>query len=242
MWNGNRERPVGLGCLYYYLTQLLFPREGNEGKVMGLSAYGDPSRLPLPPLLVDGHSVIIPDEWLELFDAHGRYDYFSSGVGSFQDCADLAACGQLAFETGLLEIARWIAGQSGARTLCYAGGAALNCVANSKLLMIDEISDIHIPPAPHDGRAAVGCPTYGAIQETLFQIADLLAFCINRNTHLAMKENRAETDTQFMRIVGSMRIRSDDISYTLRPVSFTPEDFDKFHATDRFLKGLEDGR
>lgn len=57
-----------------------------------------------------------------------------------------------------------------------------------------------------------------------------------------MKENRTETDTEFMRIVASMRICSDDISPMLLPIGFTPADFDKFHATDRFLKGLKDDR
>lgn len=57
-----------------------------------------------------------------------------------------------------------------------------------------------------------------------------------------MKENRTETDTEFMRIVASMKIRSDDIAPMLVPTGFTPADFDRHHATDRFLKGLKDDR
>lgn len=160
MWNGKRDRPVGLGCFYFYLTQLLFPGEGNEGKVMGLAPYGDASRLALPRLRTCEHTVTIPDEWLDLLIAPSRYQYFSAGLGSFQECADLAAAGQHAFEAALQDIARWVTRRTGARSLCYAGGTALNCVANSKLLL-EGIAEVQIPPAPHDGGTAVGCAVFG---------------------------------------------------------------------------------
>jgi hypothetical protein len=77
-------------------------------------------------------------------------------------------------------------------------------------------------------------------EEPLLQIADLLAFCTNRITHLSTKEKRTETDEEFIRIVSGMRIRSEDISPMVLPRDFTVEDIDRFHAMDRLSKGLKD--
>jgi hypothetical protein len=65
--------------------------------------------------------------------------------------------------------------------------------------------------------------------EGLLQIADLLAFCINRATHLAMKEDRTETDHNFLHMVSTMRIRSDDIAPILLPSDFSVNELDRFH-------------
>lgn len=76
-------------------------------------------------------------------------------------------------------------------------------------------------------------------EEPLLQVADLLAFCINRNTYLATKENRTATDQEFLRITSKMRINSDEIAPVFLRGDFTIEDFDKFLAMDRAHKCLE---
>src|SRR5262249_26038109 len=91
IWDGNSRRPVGLGCFYNYLTTTVFPGLGNEGKMMGLAPYGDAARLQLPPLIVDGPNVTIPDEWLGVLRNHDRFGHFRNKTGSFEECADLAA-------------------------------------------------------------------------------------------------------------------------------------------------------
>jgi hypothetical protein len=75
--------------------------------------------------------------------------------------------------------------------------------------------------------------------EPLLQVADLLAFCINRSTHLAMKDNRTETDLAFLDMVGRMKIRSKDLAPVVLTRDFSVEDFDRFHKLDRQNKGLE---
>jgi hypothetical protein len=76
-------------------------------------------------------------------------------------------------------------------------------------------------------------------EEPLLQISDLVAFCINRSTHLSMKATRTDIDNGFLEIVGDMRIRSDKLEPMIIPPDFTPEDFDRFHVVDRLLKGLK---
>jgi carbamoyltransferase len=167
-WTGDRSRPVGLGIFYHRLTQCIFPGEGNEGKVMGLSSYGDASALDLPALEVREGEVHIPAAWMTVLNDPERFLFFTGGRGSFGDCADLAASGQRAFENALLEIARWLFETTGCKNLCFAGGCALNCVANGVLAKRSEFSSIFIPPAAHDGGTSLGCAIYG-LREILKQ-------------------------------------------------------------------------
>ncbi len=131
LWDGDWNRPAGLGCFYALLTKMLWPSgEGNEGKVMGLAPFGDPDAHGLPDLDVRGHEVFIPDEWLKAFQERDRYTFFSGvhgsaagsadGAARFADCANLAAAGQRAFENALLLLADWLHEQTGLDQLCFA--------------------------------------------------------------------------------------------------------------------------
>ena len=79
-------------------------------------------------------------------------------------------------------------------------------------------------------------------QEPLLQLADFMAFVVNRSTHLYMKEQRTETDNWFLHLFNSMDIDSDDLSkanivgdyYNL-----TVAHFDEAHTNDRVKKGLQ---
>jgi carbamoyltransferase len=164
LWDGDWERPKGLGCFYYLLTRLMFTGEGSEGKAMGLAPFGRVGALGLPELVVDGHEVFIPDEWLEVFGQRDRFRHFIDGSGSFEDCADLAAEGQHAFETALLRVTAWLHQRTGLADLVFAGGTALNCSANGRILRESAFRDVFIPPSAHDGGTAAGCALYGLIE------------------------------------------------------------------------------
>jgi carbamoyltransferase len=161
LWNGDRRRPVGLGCFYNYLTTTVFPGFGNDGKMMGLAPFGDPAKLGLPPLIVDPPNVTIPREWAGVLRDQVRFGHFINGQSSFQECADLAAAGQKCFEDALLKLADWLYEETKLEHLCFAGGTALNCVANGRLLRESRFKHIFVPPSPHDGGTALGCAIYG---------------------------------------------------------------------------------
>lgn len=164
VWDGDWNRPAGLGCFYSLLTRTIFPEgEGSEGKVMGLAPFGRPGTLGLPPLVVEEHRVFIPDEWVKLFGDRDRFLYGDGGP-AFEAAADLAAEGQFAFETALLQVAAWLHDRTGAADLCFAGGTALNCSANGRLLREGPFRRVFIPPSPHDGGTAVGCALYGLLE------------------------------------------------------------------------------
>lgn len=162
VWDGDWNRPAGLGCFYSLLTRAVFPHgEGSEGKVMGLAPFGHVGSIGMPELIVEENRVFIPDEWLKLFEERERFLW---GKASFQDSADFAAEGQHAFEEALLQLTSWLHERTSATSLCFAGGTALNCSANGRLLREGPFERIFIPPSPHDGGTAVGCALYGLIE------------------------------------------------------------------------------
>jgi carbamoyltransferase len=160
LWDRDDARLAGLGMFYFLLTQAMFPGEGNEGKVMGLAPHGDPHALRMPPLTVEAGQVSIPAPWRELLRERERFHFGHPGA-SFADCANLAAAGQRAFEDALLEVARWLHAQTRLERLCFAGGTALNCSANERLLRETPFRQVFIPPAPSDAGTALGCALYG---------------------------------------------------------------------------------
>jgi carbamoyltransferase len=151
--------PDSLGLLYEELTAHLgFRRSSDEYKVMAMASYGRPAMLgelreriradgeggflardvewgALAPPLVDG------DEWTP------RH-------------ADLAASVQARLEEVLLELCGWLAERTGERRLAMAGGVALNCVANSRLLREGPFEEIWVQPAAGDSGTALGAATH----------------------------------------------------------------------------------
>lgn len=75
--------------------------------------------------------------------------------------------------------------------------------------------------------------------EPLLQIADFFAFCLNRNTHLALKGDKAEIDQWFHNLVAAMRINSNEIAPIFTKGDFSVTQFDEFHRLDRALKKID---
>jgi carbamoyltransferase len=161
LWDRDDDHAVGLGMFYFLLTQMMFPGEGNEGKVMGLAPHGDARALGLPDLDVDGFHVTIPPAWRDAMVDRKRFRYAGADRARFGDIANLAAAGQRAFENALLALARTLHARTGLDALCFAGGTALNCSANDRLLRESSFARIFIPPAPSDAGTSLGCAMYG---------------------------------------------------------------------------------
>ncbi|MDO8776172.1 MAG: hypothetical protein Q7K57_47195 [Burkholderiaceae bacterium] len=77
-----------------------------------------------------------------------------------------------------------------------------------------------------------------SVTEPLVQIADFIAFCINRSTHLATKKDRTEIDNWFLNLVGTMCINCKDLRLAAMPATFAVAEFDELHIADRVAKGL----
>ncbi|MEZ0075708.1 carbamoyltransferase [Planotetraspora sp. GP83] len=147
--------PHSLGLMYEEVTQHLgFLRSSDEYKVMALASYGEPRFLRELRELVyptgDGGFRVEPVDWSVYAKALAKGERWTA------DHADLAASVQVRLEEVLLDLARWLHGRTAARYLTMAGGVALNCVANTRLLVEGPFEDIWVQPAAGDSGTALG--------------------------------------------------------------------------------------
>lgn len=163
--------PHSLGLLYSAFTYYVgFKVNSGEYKLMGLAPYGNPVYAQrIRERLID----VKPDGSFRL---DLRYFDYCTGLTMTslafhqlfegppraahepltQRHMDLAASVQQVTEEVLLAIARSTAATSGMRNLCLAGGVALNCVANGKILKDGGFDRIWIQPAAGDAGGALG--------------------------------------------------------------------------------------
>ena len=151
----SQELPHSLGLLYEELTvHLGFHRSSDEYKVMALASYGEPRFLDELRRLVatDGRGGfrVAPIDFARFAPALAPGGDFDSAH------ADLASSVQRRLEEVLLDLSRFLHEQTGERTLTMAGGVALNCVANSRLLAEGPFDDIWVQPAAGDAGTALG--------------------------------------------------------------------------------------
>jgi carbamoyltransferase len=163
--------PHSLGLLYSAITYYTgFKVNSGEYKVMGLAPYGEPR-----------YAATILDHIMDLkSDGSFRLDqsYFNYCTGLTMTSAkfaalfgepvraaedrltqfhmDMAASVQKVTEEVMLRLTRSLQAESGASNLCLAGGVALNCVANGKVLRDGKFKNIWIQPAAGDAGGALG--------------------------------------------------------------------------------------
>ncbi len=163
--------PHSLGLLYSAFTYFTgFKVNSGEYKLMGLAPYGEPK-----------YADLILDNLLSLKDDGSfrmdmQYFNYANGLtmtnrkfdGLFggpprkpespvtQREMDLASSIQAVTEEVVLRLAKTVQKESGAEYLCLAGGVALNCVANGRLLREGPFKDIWIQPAAGDAGGALG--------------------------------------------------------------------------------------
>jgi carbamoyltransferase len=163
--------PHSLGLLYSALTYYTgFKVNSGEYKVMGLAPYGEPK---YAKLILDHLVDLKPDGSFRLDMSY--FDYCTGLTMTNERFAklfgapvrtpdklltpfhmDVAASIQAVLDEAVLRLTRSLAARTGARNLCLAGGVALNCVANGKVLRDGKFDKIWIQPAAGDAGGAVG--------------------------------------------------------------------------------------
>jgi len=163
--------PHSLGLLYSAFTYYTgFKVNSGEYKVMGLAPYGEPRFAQailehVMDLKADG-SFRLDMQYFNyctgLTMTNERFDALFGGPPRkpeerlTQREMDLAASIQAVTEEAVLRLTRSISERTGLRDLCLAGGVALNCVANGKVLRDGRFDRIWIQPAAGDAGGAVG--------------------------------------------------------------------------------------
>ena len=164
--------PHSLGLLYSAFTYYAgFKVNSGEYKVMGLAPYGEPR---FKDLILDKLVDLKEDGSYRLDQSYFNYatgltmtnDRFAELFGQpvrqpdkeplEQFHMDIAASVQAAIEEVMLRMTRSLSKEFGIANLCMAGGVALNCVANGKILRDGAFRDIWVQPAAGDAGGSIG--------------------------------------------------------------------------------------
>jgi carbamoyltransferase len=163
--------PHSLGLLYSAFTQFTgFKVNSGEYKMMGLAPYGNPTYVDiiykhLVDVKNDGSLALNLDYFSFLAAPAMTNDKFAALFGGpprnpnsriTQRERDLARSVQVVTEDVMLKMAHHAHKLTGEKHLCLAGGVALNCVANGRLLREGPFDDIWIQPAAGDAGCALG--------------------------------------------------------------------------------------
>lgn len=163
--------PHSIGLLYSAFTYYTgFKVNSGEYKVMGLAPYGEPKYVDA----IYEHILDLRDDGsfhlnMEYFDycagltmTNSKFDQIFGGPPRKPEARltqremDLAASVQRVTEDAMLRIARHVHKETGMDNLCLAGGVALNCVGNGRLLREGPFKKIFIQPAAGDAGGAIG--------------------------------------------------------------------------------------
>lgn len=163
--------PHSIGLLYSAITYYTgFKVNSGEYKVMGLAPYGQPKYAKL----IKDHLIDIKEDGSFALDmsyfnyctgltmTNEKFDSLFGGSPRKQESIltqremDLAASIQAVVEEVVLKLAKGVAKTTGEKNLCLAGGVALNCVANGKLLREKVFDRLWIQPAAGDAGGALG--------------------------------------------------------------------------------------
>ena len=163
--------PHSLGLLYSAFTYYTgFRVNSGEYKVMGLAPYGEPK---YAGLILDNIIDLKDDGTFRLDQSYFDYctglrmtnDKFDALFGGTRRRADelltqrhmdLAASIQAVTEEAVLRLTRGLKAETGVKNLCLAGGVALNCVANGKVLRDAKFDNVWVQPAAGDAGGALG--------------------------------------------------------------------------------------
>lgn len=174
--------PHSLGVFYTAICQYIgFDRYGEEFKVMGLSAYGRPSFMPLMRKLVHFDAAVGVRLDLSYFRHHRGEDLeaihdgivtlprlygpkLEAEFGPARDRSreltdrerDFAASMQMRYEEVFLQMVEHAVRVGGSRSLVLAGGCALNSVANGRMITEGYVDRAYVHPAATDDGTAVG--------------------------------------------------------------------------------------
>lgn len=171
--------PDSLGLLYSAFTYFCgFKVNFGEYKLMGLAPYGEPKyadliREKLIRIEENGHFHLNQEFFTYMYDecivGEGFEKLFCMNRREpespiTEEYMDLAASIQIVTEEVVMKLARHAREITGCANLVLAGGIALNCVANGRILKERIFDDLWIQPAAGDAGGALGCALYASYQ------------------------------------------------------------------------------
>jgi len=204
-YDGEMPSFGSLGGMFSAAAQQIFGEDTEAGKVMGLAPYGQ-AAFPASHFfdIVNGH-FHFKDAVPLRFRHHGRWP----------NCANeyeaLAGSVQSALEAALLYLAQHIRELSRSENLCYAGGVALNSVANERIIRESGFKNVYIIPAAEDSGVSIGAAYYGLWQLTQHNSTRLLLHDSPGHTYSSQDVSAALGGRTDVRVVNSTDVLSDAV-------------------------------
>ena len=160
MYDGEMPSFGSLGGMFSSAAEQIFGEVSEAGKVMGLAGYGEPEFPASDFFEIDNGQFHFKDKVPLRFRHNVRWPEAAAEYEA------LAASVQGALEDALLYLVQHLRESCRSANLCYAGGVALNSVANERLIRESSYENVYIMPAAEDSGAAVGAAYYGLWQLT----------------------------------------------------------------------------
>jgi carbamoyltransferase len=149
-----------LGGIFSAAAVQIFGGDLEAGKVMGLAPYGR------PVYPVDDFFRIEQGRFIFSDEMPCRFQHADRWPAHAEDYENLACSAQNALEHALLYLVEHLRGLFPSKSLCYAGGVALNSVANERIIRESEFENVYIIPSAEDSGPAIGAAYYGLWQLT----------------------------------------------------------------------------
>ena len=201
------EMPLfgSLGGMFSAAAQQIFGEPAEAGKVMGLAPYAKPA---------------FPTS--EFFDvANGKFHFKDTVPMRFRynerwpnrsgDYEALAASVQSALEEALLYLVQHLRELCRSGNLCYAGGVALNSVANERIIRESGFKNVYIMPAAEDSGTAIGAAYHGLWQLTQHNSQRAILHDAPGRSYTPADVSAALNATENVRVVNSNDVISDAI-------------------------------
>jgi carbamoyltransferase len=212
-WLAMRESGMpsfgSLGGMYSAVAQQIFGEPMEAGKVMGLAPYGEP----LIP--VQSFIDVCADRfhYKDVVPSQFRHNQRWPALTSEYEC--LAASVQAALEAALMHLVGRLRDQCESENLCYAGGVALNSVANERIIRESGFQNVYIMPAAEDSGTAVGAAYYGLWQLTRHNSRRLLVHdACGRKYSPSVVDSSIDHDSN-IKIAHSTSVISDTVDLLL---------------------------
>ncbi len=205
MHDGEMPSFGSLGGMFSATAQQIFGEVAEAGKVMGLAPYGKP---------------LFPTS--EFFDiTNGRFHFKDTVPQRFRynerwpnrtsEYEALAASVQSALEDALLYLIRHLRELCSSENLCYAGGVALNSVANERIIRESGFKNVYIMAAAEDSGTAIGAAYYGLWQLTQHNSQRPILHDAPGRTYMPADISAATTSSENVHVVNSTDVISDAV-------------------------------
>jgi carbamoyltransferase len=146
-----------LGGMFSAVAKQVFGHDMEAGKVMGLAPYGKPE-------MTAQFFEISNGSFTFLDTVPGKFGHDDRWPARQDEYRDLACSVQAALESALFHLLRRLRILCASENLCYAGGVALNSVANERIIRESGFKRVFIPPAAEDSGPAIGAAYHGLWQ------------------------------------------------------------------------------